>query len=805
MATKHDAPSIDEIETALSYVPSDDRDIWVKMAFAVRDELGDAGFTIWDRWSQSADSYSAKAASSTWKSAGGRGVTIASLMQAAREFGYRRSGEQQSISDDEYQQRKAQREADAAARKVEQDEMHARASDRAKRIYDSASPATSHPYSDRKGITLRESIRVGDWSRTCRDTGELHTISNTLIIPIRNARNRGPVTLQAYFPDANNPLGRDRDYLPCGEKSGGFFPLLPLKKTHDGVIVICEGWATGEAIHAATGHQVIVAFDAGNLVHVAESIRTMYPDNSIVIAADDDKHHMPPKRNAGMLSAVDAAKACGGLVAVPSFVVNTGNPTDFDDMARINGADDVAEAIDAAIDPDLVDTRVQAMRRKPAPATYDAEPAAESVARTHAPASTAIVKRYDLNAVDWYGEFVDVNGKGKPLETISNVEEALSRLGVVVRYNIVSKDVEIIIPGEGYTVDNSANASMAWIMSAMVKFGIPCGKLQDYLCNIADRNQYNPVATWITSKPWDGSGRLAEFIETVKADGEETGNPLCRVWMLKHAMIKRWMLSAVAASFNPQGVSAHGVLVFQGAQNIGKTHWFKNLVPADLCLTKDGLNIRPDDRDSVKKVISYWLVELGELDSTFRKADIAALKAFITQDSDVMRRAYARGESKYARRTVFFASVNPRQFLHDPTGNRRYWTISCAGINHEHGIDMQQVWAEVYENHYQRGESWMLSDSEMAMLNEHNEDYEVLDPIEERISTRMDWDAPEADWDWYTATDILHKIGFDRPTRVDVTRCGQLITKRNGDMRKKSHGARVIFAPPLVLSTGFSS
>ena len=33
----------------------------------------------------------------------------------------------------------------------------------------------------------------------------------------------------------------------------------------------CEGWATGASLHIATGHTVIAAMDAGNLMPVAEA------------------------------------------------------------------------------------------------------------------------------------------------------------------------------------------------------------------------------------------------------------------------------------------------------------------------------------------------------------------------------------------------------------------------------------------------------------------------------------------------------------------------------------------------------
>lgn len=402
-------------------------------------------------------------------------------------------------------------------------------------------------------------------------------------------------------------------------------------------------------------------------------------------------------------------------------------------------------------------------------------------------------KGHDLAAVDWYSQFQDVNGKGKPLATIENVHEACRRLGVVVRYNVISKEIEILIPGEGFSIDNQANASLAWLTSACSRFGIPTGPLGEYLCYLADRNIFNPVANWITSRPWDGAPRLQALMDTIVADGEGDA-PAAKA--LKEAMIRRWMISAVAGAFQPNGVSAHGVLVLQGDQYLGKTKWFKSLVPAELGIIQDGLMLRPDDRDSVKQAVSYWLVELGELDATFRKSDIAQLKAFITRDKDTLRRAYAKLESHYARRTVFFASVNPRNFLHDPTGNRRYWTISCKSINCDHGLDMQQVWAEVYESLYLAGEGWFLPPGEMSALNDHNRDHEVLDPIRERLLTRLDWEAPQALWRWMTATDVMLEIGFDRPNRADVTQCGQILQELNGGQRKKSNGRPLTKVPP---------
>lgn len=385
--------------------------------------------------------------------------------------------------------------------------------------------------------------------------------------------------------------------------------------------------------------------------------------------------------------------------------------------------------------------------------------------------------------------------KGKPIKHIENLAEICRRIGVTVRYNVIAKEEEIIIPGQSFSIDNMGNASLAWLKSECSLFNFPTEHLDGMVTYLADQNQYNPVAQWIMSKRWDGTKRLQMFYDTVTGVNDQIEGKR----LLKETLMKRWMISAVAAAMSPNGISAAGVLTFQGSQYIGKTKWFKQLVPSELGVLKDGMILRPDDKDSVKQCVSYWLVELGELDATFRKADIAALKSFLTNDSDVLRRAYARKESKFARRTVFFASVNPKEFLHDPTGNRRYWTIEAQHLDHSHMIDMQQVWAEFYAL-WRAGEGYYLTPDEMAELNEHNESYTAVDPVEDRILTRLDWQAASTTWRWSTATDILIDIGIDRPTRADATTCAAKMRKLNGDQGKRSNGKNLLLAPPVVTS-----
>jgi len=418
------------------------------------------------------------------------------------------------------------------------------------------------------------------------------------------------------------------------------------------------------------------------------------------------------------------------------------------------------------------------MKRAPKP------PATRQAERIDPETGEILPANDNAPAAGLYDLLPDCNDKGRPLSTIENLAEITRRLGVTLRYNVISKEEEILIPGESFSIDNRANASLSWLTSWCARLRMPTDKIGDFVTYLADKNLHNPVAQWIESTPWDGQSRLADLYDTIDAVDNK----------LKAVLIRRWLISAVAAAFQPDGVSAAGVLTLQGDQYLGKTKWFKGLVPEHLGVLKDGMLLRPDDKDSVKQVCSFWLVELGELDATFRKSDIAALKSFITNKSDVLRRAYARRESQYARRTVFFASVNPKQFLHDTTGNRRYWTIEAQHIDHSHGINMQQLWAEVLTI-YRRGESWYLTPDEMLRLNTANEEFQVVDPIVERIESRLRWDTPDTLWRYRSATDILIECGVDRPSQSDATRAAGVIRSLNGNRAKRTGTARLLLAP----------
>jgi len=371
-------------------------------------------------------------------------------------------------------------------------------------------------------------------------------------------------------------------------------------------------------------------------------------------------------------------------------------------------------------------------------------------------------------------------GKSKTPTTIANVAHILARYGITVRYDVIKKNCDILIPGLACLPDNADNVALTCIKDLVRLNDMSTQPIDEIILAIADRTPYNPVADWISSKHWDGIDRFEELCATLTVTD---GYP-------KHLMkqlLFRWLLSAIAAMFMTQGFKARGVLTFQGRQSIGKTSWIAALIPCgslrDMVLKLDH-HMDAGDKDAKISALLHWIVEIGELDGSFRK-DIARLKGFITSDSDKIRIPYAKSPSNFPRRTVFCATVNDSNFLVDDTGNSRWWTISVLKINYQHNINMQQLWAQM-KVEYDRGEQWWLTKDEEEALEQYNYDnHRTVSSIEETLVPRLDLDRIGEDGlDALTATEVLHLVGIKYAKNGQARECGTLLRKHLGPPKK---------------------
>ncbi|MDD5332112.1 MAG: DUF927 domain-containing protein [Rhodoferax sp.] len=404
------------IRSALQYVPANlPRDEWARVGMAIKSEYpDDTGRELFSEWSATAASFDAKATQSTWRSikAGG-GVSIGTLLHLAKENGFTLPKADQAASkpDPETVARLARERAERQqAEQARQQAAYAHAASEVQTLWAQASETGISPYLARKGVQAH---------------GVRFAADGWLLVPLRDAA--GTLwNVQRIAPEKNHN-GKDKFYGPPGIKEGeggrksGLWHLLGDAATDPAgpvVVLVAEGYATAASLHEATHRPVAVAFDAGNLAHVAKALRTQYPAALLVLCGDDDlQTSARTGHNPGRDKATTVARAVRGLAVFPENLPEGGS--DFNDLHQAAGLEAVRNIVETAIDAhqaaqtaahaaqaDKAGQRSQNTLRKPS----GADSGSGATGRDHDPFTV------DDSGVWFVG--TDQDGKRKPPEWI---------------------------------------------------------------------------------------------------------------------------------------------------------------------------------------------------------------------------------------------------------------------------------------------------------------------------------------------------------------------------------------------------
>ena len=328
--------------------------------------------------------------------------------------------------------------------------------------------------------------------------------------------------------------------------------------------------------------------------------------------------------------------------------------------------------------------------------------------------------------------------KFQPL-TYGNVEAGLAALEVQARLNLMTAKTSYILP-ESIDMARFGNKAPAEI-DDMIRLalcdifsgaGIRGRKdLRDAITRIAASKYWHPAKDWIESKPWDGQDRLEALAATLPTDNPD-------LWKI---YLRRWLLQGVEAAcgweHRRESMKAM-VLVLVGAQRIGKTSWLMSLAPGFSHMGKH-LDLNSHKAaDSKHQALQGMISELGELDATTKKTDIALLKAFISDVSDFYRLPYAEEWLDRPRCTSFCGSVNDPKFLNDATGSGRFLPVTVTGFPQvDHAIDMQQLWAQMH-TYWEDGEKWWLDRDEEKLQTKDSDSYQTIDGIAEQLAIEIE-------------------------------------------------------------------
>lgn len=258
-------------------------------------------------------------------------------------------------------------------------------------------------------------------------------------------------------------------------------------------------------------------------------------------------------------------------------------------------------------------------------------------------------------------------------------------------------------------------------------------KIDDSLYIEFERNRFHPVVDYLKSLKWDGNKRIDTLlIDYFGADDN----------IYTRAAIRKTLCAAVARVMEP-GIKFDTALILVGPQGTYKSTFVRKLGRqwfSDSFLSVQG-------KESFEQIQGFWLIEIGEL-SALKKAEVETIKQYISKCEDSFRPAYGRTVETFKRQCVFFGTTNNKDFLRDPTGNRRFMPIDVhvervtKSVATDLDNELDQIWAEAYQL-YQAGEKLYMDGDENTLARIEQRKHAELDDRQGVIEEYLEKLFPE--------------------------------------------------------------
>jgi predicted P-loop ATPase len=421
-----------------------------------------------------------------------------------------------------------------------------------------------------------------------------------------------------------------------------------------------------------------------------------------------------------------------------------------------------------------------------------------------------VIKNLDDLNVKLYSRY-ELSPEGKPLSTDKNLEELLQKMGSEYHYDLIAKELKITHPEISGNSDNDLGIAYSIIQSYAERDGFKKDIIEHLSPLLMNKFAINPLKDMVEDaiSKYDGQDYIKKLVDCLESN--------C-TYQYKYVIVMLWLIQCVASWFHDNEncpvkgayMKFEQVWLIQGLQGLNKTKLFSKLLDFNGMnkYFKAGAKLNPTDKDTIIQSIGYGIVELGEIDSTFRKSDIAELKAFLSNTYDQVRLPYDRTASKYKRRTSFCASVNETSFLVDQTGNRRFLILSLIAIlfSEVEKIDFFQLWGQVGQL-YKNGTKWWLDradDNDKLILDEleqlHSSHIKttMIDDIVCEIVAKIEHIKSQSSFPsfqsnngqimqtTFSPTKILQYFGIQKPNRNEIAEFKEKMAKAGFEFNKAS-------------------
>jgi putative DNA primase/helicase len=281
-------------------------------------------------------------------------------------------------------------------------------------------------------------------------------------------------------------------------------------------------------------------------------------------------------------------------------------------------------------------------------------------------------------------------------------------------------------------------------------------KIDDSLLLEFDKSSFHPIEEFIEGLEWDGVERVDRLlVDYFGADDN----------IYTREAMRKMLVGAIARVLRP-GIKFDLVLTLVGTrQGTGKSTFISKLGGewfSDSFHTVNG-------KEAFEQLHGAWLIEIAEL-SGLRKSEVEAIKHFITKQEDIYRPAYGRIQEAYKRQCVFFATTNEKDFLRDPSGNRRFLPVNVkehlikkSVFSKEFDESIPQIWAEAKALHL-AGEPLFLSKKAELIARGAQREHNQIDDREGLVLEYLDRLLPD-NWEDLTVPERRNYLEDDLSPR----------------------------------------
>jgi predicted P-loop ATPase len=348
-------------------------------------------------------------------------------------------------------------------------------------------------------------------------------------------------------------------------------------------------------------------------------------------------------------------------------------------------------------------------------------------------------------------------------KSTSEIESIKSMLQIYnLRFNQVTQSIEI----------NNLNFTDREFNTIFVQLREQLGNsVQSHLVNsIIDSENtpsYHPFAEYLSKyKNYNTTGHISKLCQSILYKKNKYKSDAT----IEH-FVKKWLLGIIASM---HGVHSVTILVLCGGQGVGKTNFFRSLLPDSLksYYAESKLDLGKDDLILMCNKLIICDDEFGGKS----KKEEKLLKELASKQTFTVRPPYQKRNIDMHRYAVLCGTSNDSQLLNDLTGNRRIIPIDITAIDWKiyNEVDKDLLFAELYYEYLNCGDTWQLNALDINILNDLTEENKIV-CYEEELLLRY-FNEPNARGSkWMTNTDILDIISKDTKQRITAQKLGHVL------------------------------